>query len=387
MATGRVPTTANSPLTAKGDLFGYSTTQARVAVGNDGETLVADSSTSTGLRYQANFAAGKNKIINGDFAINQRGFSSESGGTNYAADRWKYNGSVSTWTGSINTFTPGTAPVSGYEGKNYLRMVTSGQSGTGAYAAFTTRVEDVRTFAGQTTTLSFWAKASSGTPYVAADWLQLFGTGGSSAVIGTGQKVAITTSWARYSFTFAIDSVAGKTISTSGDSSVQIEIFTSAGTDYNTRAASMGIQSATIDIWGVQWEAGSVATSFQTATGTIQGELAACQRYYTRESVTTTYAYFRSSGNATNTTQARIIVPLPVQMRTKPSAMDIGGLLAVSDGVNLYSTGSFVLSANCTTQNAQVEYTHGSAVFTQYRYESLQDNNNGSTYLGFSAEL
>ena len=56
MATGRVPTTANSPLTAKGDLFGYSTTQARVAVGNDGETLVADSSTSTGLRYQAPYA-------------------------------------------------------------------------------------------------------------------------------------------------------------------------------------------------------------------------------------------------------------------------------------------------------------------------------------------
>jgi hypothetical protein len=74
-------------------------------------------------------------------------------------------------------------------------------------------------------------------------------------------------------------------------------------------------------------------------------------------------------------------------MRTKPAAMDTGGSLAVSDGVNLYTTGSFVLSANSTTQNAQVEYTHGSAVFTQFRYESLQDNNNGATYLGFSAEL
>jgi len=69
MATGRVPTTANSPLTAKGDLFTYSTTQARLAVGNDGETIVADSAATTGLRYQANFAAGKNKIINGAFDI------------------------------------------------------------------------------------------------------------------------------------------------------------------------------------------------------------------------------------------------------------------------------------------------------------------------------
>ena len=69
MATGRVPTTANSPLTAKGDLFTYSTAPARLAVGLDGEQIVADSSTSVGLRYNANYAAGKNKIINGDFGV------------------------------------------------------------------------------------------------------------------------------------------------------------------------------------------------------------------------------------------------------------------------------------------------------------------------------
>jgi hypothetical protein len=53
MATGRVPTTANSPLTAKGDLFTYSTAPARLAVGNDGETIVADSSTATGLDWKS----------------------------------------------------------------------------------------------------------------------------------------------------------------------------------------------------------------------------------------------------------------------------------------------------------------------------------------------
>ncbi len=58
MATGRVPTTANSPLTAKGDLFTYSTTQARLAVGNDGDTLLADSSTTTGLRYNPQNVSG-----------------------------------------------------------------------------------------------------------------------------------------------------------------------------------------------------------------------------------------------------------------------------------------------------------------------------------------
>lgn len=58
MATGRVPTTANSPLTAKGDLFTYSTAPARLAVGNNGDTIVADSSTATGLAYSKNAPLG-----------------------------------------------------------------------------------------------------------------------------------------------------------------------------------------------------------------------------------------------------------------------------------------------------------------------------------------
>jgi hypothetical protein len=51
MATGRVPTTANSPLTAKGDLFTYSTAPARLAVGTNGQSIVADSNAATGLAY------------------------------------------------------------------------------------------------------------------------------------------------------------------------------------------------------------------------------------------------------------------------------------------------------------------------------------------------
>ena len=65
----------NSIVDAKGDLIAASAndTPARLAVGANGETLVADSSASVGIRYQANFAAGKNKVINGDFGIWQRG--------------------------------------------------------------------------------------------------------------------------------------------------------------------------------------------------------------------------------------------------------------------------------------------------------------------------
>ncbi len=52
-----VPTTPTStftsPLTTKGDLHTYSTTDARLGVGANNSFLVADSSTATGLRWQA----------------------------------------------------------------------------------------------------------------------------------------------------------------------------------------------------------------------------------------------------------------------------------------------------------------------------------------------
>src|SRR5207302_146808 len=41
----------SSPLTNKGDLFGFSTANARVPVGSDGQVLTADSAQPTGLRW------------------------------------------------------------------------------------------------------------------------------------------------------------------------------------------------------------------------------------------------------------------------------------------------------------------------------------------------
>jgi hypothetical protein len=326
MATGRVPTTANSPLTAKGDLFGYSTTQARVAVGNNGETLVADSSTSTGLSYQANWAAGKNKIINGDFNVNQRNLTSTTTNNIYGFDRWAwlYSGGTCTW--SSQTFTAGTAPVAGYESTNFSRVVTSGQSGTNDYAWIAQRIENVRTFAGQTVTISFWAKAATGTPKVGISVEQSFGSGGSSNAIVNAGNVTISTSWARYSVTASIPSIAGKTIG--AGNFLIVELWSSAGSGLSTYT-SIGVQNATIDIWGVQVEAGSVATAFQTATGTIQGELAACQRYYWRAANSSNYSITLALGRSSTT--ADVQIALPVTMRIPPTAVEFSGTTDLTD--------------------------------------------------------
>jgi hypothetical protein len=211
-----------------------------------------------------NFVAGKNKILNSDYSIWQRGtsFVNVFTGPAYTADRWNAYSDANN-TVSRQTFTPGTAPVAGYEGQFFLRL---DKSAGGVFSNVSQRIEDVRTFAGQTITVSFWAKASA-TISLAGGYEQNFGSGGSAAVNSFVITPTLTTSWARYSATIAIPSISGKTIGTSS----YLEIFI---------GRAITSSAIVLDFWGVQVEAGSVATAFQTATGTIQGELAACQRYF-----------------------------------------------------------------------------------------------------------
>ena len=379
MATGRIPTTANSPLTVKGDLFGYSTTQARVPVGNDGETLVADSSTSTGLSYQANWAAGKNKIINGDFFVNQRNFTSVTSSGTYTFDRWYTDFLGGTCTYTPQTFTPGTAPVSGYNGNTFIQIAISGQSGSN-YASYNTRIEDVRTLAGQTATISFWARVTSGTPVIYTTLTQRFGTGGSpsSAVLTTNASQTLSTTWTRYSVTVSVPSISGKTIGTTANtSSLELDFMLSVG-------GVTAINNNTFQIWGVQVEQGSTMTAFQTATGTIQGELAACQRYYWRNTspglANTRHSLFAP---AASTTAIYFQIQNPVPMRVTPTAIDFSALVAY-DNVGIGNTITPTIDANANSFYTTVTAT--STGLTQYRSYCILGNS-GTSSLGLSAEL
>ena len=230
------------------------------------------------------YAAGKNKIINGDMRFNQRGFTSVTTNGFYNFDRFCQinGGTTGTLTTTPQTFTPGAAPVAGYEARNFVQCVTASGASTDTYAMFVQKIESVRTLAGSTATISFWAKAASGTPKIGVELEQIFGTGGSpSAPVNTSAgSVTLSTSWARYSVTIAVPSISGKTIGTAGDDILNIYLWLSAGSTFASRASSIGLQNATFSIWGLQVEQGSTASDFQTATGTLQGELAACQRYY-----------------------------------------------------------------------------------------------------------
>jgi hypothetical protein len=389
-ATGPVPTVTNSmatEITAKGDLIvgTGSATFDNLAAGSNGETLVADSSTSTGLRYGANFAAGKNKIINGDFSINQRGFTSTTTTSVYIFDRYRTSASDGTSTFTAQTFTPGAAPVAGYESTNYLDIASTGQTLTTARTSVEQRIEDVRTLAGQTATISFWAKAASGTPSICPELAQIFGSGGSSSVTAIGAtKIPITTSWVRYTVSgVSVPSISGKTIGTGSE--LRLTFWTSAGSAEATRSASLGIQTATISIWGVQVEAGSVATAFQTATGTIQGELSACQRYYYRATPSQNFSQIgRGIGYGTSGSNAQIIFSSPVTMRAKPTSIDFS-TIALFDGVSTYAISAVTFAGYENPDSAALNCAATS--INTYRPYSILSNNSTSGFLGISAEL
>ena len=257
------------------------------------------------------FVAGKNKIINGDFGVWQRGtsFSNPAAGT-YTADRFVvwHDGSGATRTISQQAFTPGTAPVTGYEGSYFFRYDVSAVGTGNTYQNIEYPIENVRTLAGQTATISFWAKAAS-SRNLSFIFAQQFGSGGSSDVTFGSTTVALTTSWQRFTTTVSVPSIAGKTI---GGNTNQLHIYFQLG-------ALSGI--TTIDLWGVQVEAGSVATPFTTASGTLQGELALCQRYYWRMGGDSPYQFF-ASGIFTTTTNLRALFTNPVPMRSAPSSID-----------------------------------------------------------------
>jgi hypothetical protein len=336
------------------------------------------------------FAAGKNKIINGDFGINQRNFvsfnPSNSGIDQYTFDRFLVSNNLiggGTTTVSPQPFTAGTAPVAGYEGTNFLRAVTSSQVNALDYFYFGQKIEDVRTFAGQTVTISFWAKASTGTPLVGISATQNFGSGGSSRVITSLGTKTISASWVRYSATVAIPSISGKTIGTS--SNLEIGVFTSAGATISGLGfPAVGLQNITADFWGVQVEAGSTATPFQTASGSIAGELELAQRYYYRQTGPAAYSVF-GLGSAYTTAGIYSHTIFPVTMRVKPTALEYSNLV-FSDGAGSVTITSLTLDPFVSGTGMGVLNSVVSGA-TQFRFYTLGANNNSAGYLAYSAEL
>jgi hypothetical protein len=325
----------------------------------------------------APFVAGKNAVINGGFDVWQRGTSFVPSTTAFGPDRWAVYRNT---TGSIaSRQTPGaTLPQFQYCARMQRDSGTTAVN-SASYAMSLETSESLK-YAGQTVTLSFYARAGANFSGSGASSMRIYlmyGTGTDQSVITgftgntflvNGTVTAITTSWVRYSFTVAVSSTA-----------------TQLGLELNALFNGTAGAADYFEVTGVQLELGAQATPFARAGGSIGGELALCQRYYYRTGVGSAVATTYGLGMATSTTAAAIYIQYPVTMRTNPSSVDYADL-AVSDLVNY----TVVLTSLALSDRNNIGGKFSANVasgLTQLRPAFLVNNTNITGYLGFSAEL
>ena len=257
----------------------------------------------------------RNLLINSGFDIWQRGVSQTSAGYG-SVDRFQMSNSTSSFTTTRQSFATGQTDVPNNP-LYYLRCVVSSGGSAGNYMFISQAIEGVQNGAGQTVTLSFYAKASSALK-VGVNLQQVFGTNGSSTVSTNGVAKTLSTSWARYTVTTTLPSISSKTIGTASDN-LRLLLWLDSGSTYNTTSGSIGNQSGTFEFSNIQLEVSSVATLHERLS--LGETLALCQRYY--------YDPKLSSGNywwlhpiVTDSTGSyrRGSFPLPTAMRADPTA-------------------------------------------------------------------
>ena len=326
----------------------------------------------------------RNKLINGDFRINQRGFSSTTTSGAYGLDRWYFQTNTGTGTYSRQTFTTGSPAASGFESEAFARVVSVSQTGSFAFLVFSQKIEDVRNCAGATVSISFYAKAASGNPKVAVELEQNFGSGGSPSATVTNYvgQVTLSTSWQLHTLVFNLPSIAGKTIGTTANtSSLVLNLWCSAGTDFNARTGSLGVQNNTFDFWGVQVEQNYQPTPFEQRP--IGVELALCQRYYQHWVTGTTGGNQIGFGNGFNATSIYPVVEFRQQMRGAPNALTWSGLRVNDVTTSINATAVALEQIGVDGVRLQVTVASGGV---QYRGYALEAGSAGS-FLGISAEL
>ena len=244
----------------------------------------------------------KNKIINGNMAIDQRnaGASVTPTTTQYITDRWAlYCNQSSKFSAQQNAGS--VASPTGFT--NYLgaTSLSAYSVGSSDFFMFGQRIEGFNvadlgwgTANAKTVTLSFWVRSS------------LTGTFGGSLVNSDGTytypysyTISSANTWEQKSIT--ITGATSGTWQSTNSSGIGLVFGLGVGSTYSGTAGAwtasatnsvtgatsvVGTNGATWYITGVQLETGTQATTFTTAGGSYGAELALCQRYYFKSYMT-----------------------------------------------------------------------------------------------------
>jgi hypothetical protein len=356
----------------------------------------------------------RNRIINGDMRIAQRGTSATvtySGFTTtpyYQLDRWGFIVGVGTFTVSQQTLVASDAPYQlGFS--NSIR-VTSNPGTSVLY------IEPSQKPEGYMTQDFNWG-TSFGVPVTFSFWFRSLCTPGSVFVVNlrpsgytqtyiTQFTITNSNTWQYYTVTVP-PPPNGTSVGTGTNASMQISI---GAVDFR----SGGLTTSTINSWvagnyicstgttnilatagnyieftGVQLEKGTVATPFEFRN--YATELALCQRYYYRLTSATgaNYMVFGTGSFIGSTTVAQVYIPFPITMRAAAAIANFS-----NSAPSTFWFGALGQPATAITQVGGTEGLNGSQVaFTQAATVTagvgaiIEANNSYNTFLAFNAEL
>ena len=378
MSVGRIPGASGIPTTtvlAKGDLIVGTAANAvtNLSVGSDGQTLVANSSATTGLQWQT--PVQQNPVLNSAFQVWQRGTSLAASGWVYGADRWAYWRDA--YVGGITMSRQVTNDTTNLPFIQYCARIQRTAANTSTAVLYTTNTfESLNSIplAGKAISISYYARA--GANYSAASnslsVAVISGTGtdqqgnsftGGATVVTS--LATLTTTWQRFTATGTVAATATQLAITAS----YTPVGTAGANDY-------------FEITGVQLEVGSVATPFHTFSTTLQGELAACQRYYWQSPSTVAYTPY-GFGSFISTSSFQAPIKLPISMRIIPTLATSNALAAINGSVAALTSVSVVGAQS----SVDIAYISASGTGTLNAPATLANNNTSGGYLGLSAEL
>lgn len=296
------------------------------------KTIDFNNNTITNLPATSAF---KNKIINGDMVIAQRGTTFTGLVTsNYCLDRWRYGGT----NAAVLDFTQNADVPSSNEFLYSLRSAVTAADASiaaGDLAVIQQRVEgfNVRDLIGRTFTISFWVRsAKTGTHCVAIN-----NSGFNRAYIAT-YTISAANTWEKKTITITGGLIIAGTWDWTSGTGLELAFCLAGGSTYQATAGAWqtgnfyctSAQVNCLDtignifaLAGVQLEAGSSASDFEHIP--YGQEIEICKRYYMQTPI------FVVGGGAT-----RSVVFWPCTMRVAPTISG-GGAGFSATNVNVYS--------------------------------------------------
>jgi len=340
----------------------------------------------------------KNRIINGNMAIDQRnaGASVTPANFDYLTDRWQFRASQGSKFTAEQTVSGVSAPT-GFT--DYLGMTSTSAYSVGSGEQFGIRqfIEGVNiydlawgTANARTVTLSFWVRSSLTGTHSGA-----LGNSGDGRAYPFSFTVSTSNTWEYKTVTIPGDTT-GTWLTTNG---IGIKVSFNLGAGSSMLAAAgawttgeivgatgsvsvVGTNGATFYLTGVQLEVGTQATTFTLAGGSYGAELALCHRYYYRVTNNgSTYTTF-AIGRAYSSTEGNATVYMPVPMRASPTI----GKSAFSGSnwdysITAISIAQVASDFRLITVASTGAFTNGGA------YALAAGNTTSLVFLDFSAEL